>query len=117
MARIKIIVNQVLKKIAQINLFTDIQQADEQDELILRNQILSTRLYLALLTGSILILTNISFFSTHIVRITVENPEHDTYKSLVSDFQDSISCPCSQIVIPYEDFFSIDISYHQVMVL
>ncbi len=111
------IVRHALLKLRQFNLFVDAKTKNEQDGQMLRDQILSTRIYLVFLIISVLILALFTLFTEVIVRVTVNNPSFNTYKHLEAAFPDTLSCLCDQVAIPYSSFISIETTYHQVSVV
>lgn len=110
------IVKDVLLKLRRLNLFVDAKTRNQHDRQVLRDQILTTRLYLVCLTASILILVLYTLLTETTVRITVNNPSLDTYKYLEATFPDTLSCPCKEISVPYSNFLSVQTTYHQVSV-
>lgn len=107
------IVKQMLLTLRRFNLFVDGRKRDEQDGEVLRDQILSTRVYLVLMT-IMLVIALFILFTEMTIQVTVDNPSFETYKYLETIFSDTLSCPCDQIAVLYSSFISIETTYHQV---
>lgn len=46
--------------------------------------------------------------------ITIYSPSEQTFSLLYDQYRKTLSCPCSQILIPYDIFLSITVHFHQV---
>ena len=94
------------------NIFPSVPPSTDAYEL--RTQRISTRLFLLLFTFSLIIL--ISY--TSLVRITktftVQSPTFEQYSQLYSQYSQTLTCPCTQISINYENFIHIQYTLHQV---
>ncbi|UJR11723.1 hypothetical protein I4U23_015904 [Adineta vaga] len=84
------------------------------DQLIIRHEILRTRLYIVLVIISLIILTTYSSISARIEKKTVPSPNQSMYKNLQKKYSDSLQCSCSKISIPYGQFVETVPSFHQV---
>ncbi|CAF1042285.1 unnamed protein product [Adineta steineri] len=84
------------------------------DEYQLRNQRISTRLFIILLTISLSIL----LLYTSLIHITqtvnVKEPSITEYKQLYNSHSQTLTCECTQISINYEKFIQIQYTLHQV---
>jgi hypothetical protein len=78
----------------------------------LKEQFCSTRLYLLLLTVALLVVILFLIFNPQTVIKTINNPSISTYKQLFDQYSNTLSCPCSTIMIPYESFVSVNYSIH-----
>lgn len=103
---------QMFNKIWQLNLFTS--KPPETDPHQIRQQIISTRIYVILLTFSIVILTiytaAIPITETQIQQL----PNVEKYLQLYEKYPETLSCPCKQIAVSYENFVEINYTLHQV---
>lgn len=107
----------MLEKLRKLNWFADTSGKNEQNEKILHDQLLTTRIYLIFLTTGILVLAMVAFFEKVTIRVTVNNPSFDTYKKLDATFSNTLSCPCSNIAVSYSAFLSMETTYHQVKII
>ncbi|CAF3962162.1 unnamed protein product [Rotaria sp. Silwood1] len=101
----------VRNKITTFNLFPD--RVDD-DENRIREQRYASRLYLVLLCVSVLVLIIITSLSPQYNTCTIEFPTITIYKELQSRFPNTLTCPCSQVNIPYGRFIQLYPSFHQV---
>ena len=97
-------------RIWQLNLFT----TGSTDMNILRQERISTRIYLLLLSISITIIVICTIVPTIAISKTVDSPLLPQYQDLFLQHGSSLSCPCSQISIPYRDLLTINGTYHQI---
>ncbi|CAF1549821.1 unnamed protein product [Adineta steineri] len=109
-------VRALLKKTKHSFLNFDIFPSAEPtiDEHQLRNQRISTRLFIILLTISLSILV----LYTSLVHITgtvnVKTPSIQEYEQLYNSYNQTLTCECTQISINYEKFIQIQYTLHQV---
>lgn len=111
------IASQNFRQLRRLNLFVDAKTKDEQDGPLVRDQILSTRIYLILLIVSILILALITVLTDVVVQVKVNKPSLDTYKYLEGKYSATLTCPCGYLTVPYSNFLSMEVVYHQVCFL
>ncbi len=84
------------------------------DESDLRNQRISTRLFIILLILSISILIVYSSL-VNITKINdVNEPDLTEYLYLYSKYRETLTCPCTKISIKYKIFLRINYTLHQV---
>ena len=103
-----------LKKIlVELNLFK-ITTNDNNAERQVRYQRITTRIYIALLLISLIIMTFYLARTSKIDMKTIENPTISQFLSLKSNHSSSLQCSCSNISIPYNTFFTIKPQYHQM---
>ena len=81
---------------------------------LIRHQIMATRIYLVILLVSGVILSMYTFFTEDDQRQTVSNPTEWTYKALLRTHQASLTCPCAQVSIPYDQFTFLEPVYHHI---
>jgi hypothetical protein len=95
-----------------LNLFPTIPPTT--DEYQLRNQRISTRLFIFLLiiSLSILLLYNLLINITETVNIKA--PSINEYSQLYNLHSQTLACDCTQISINYEKFIQIQYTFHQV---
>ncbi|CAF1157996.1 unnamed protein product [Adineta ricciae] len=84
------------------------------DPLIIRREILSTRLYIILVLVSLIILTTYASLSQQNETKTVLFPSESVYKNLLKTYTNNLQCTCTKVLIPYEKFVKTNPSFHQV---
>lgn len=96
------------EKLCTLNL---LQQQTEENE---NRAILDTRVYLI----SLLIIFSIILIFTGLTQqthsATIHSPSQQTFSYLYDQYRTTLSCPCSQILIPHGVFLSITVQFHQV---
>jgi hypothetical protein len=98
--------------LSTLNTFPSVPPSiDEHD---LRNQRISTRLFIFLLILLMTILLLYTSLITVAKTITKEEPSFTQYVHLNSTHSSTLTCPCSKISINYEKFVRIDYTLHQV---
>jgi len=107
------IINQqnVIQRIKQFNLFKRVHQRTEND---IKEQKLTTRIYLFLLLSMIIVLLLFNSLNTQIVTISIENPSLSTYINLQRKYSHTLTCPCSTVTISYQKFMSFSPILHQI---
>ncbi|CAF1269656.1 unnamed protein product [Adineta ricciae] len=98
----------IINRFVQLNLYKD------KESLTPNQQILSTRLYIVVFAVSMLILFIFTGVSNQTYVVIVPSPSLITFEQLSNKYPSTLSCPCSQISIPYEKFLSFDPEYHQI---
>ncbi|CAF2868804.1 unnamed protein product [Rotaria sp. Silwood2] len=96
--------------IKQLNIF-DTYSTDENQ---IRQEILSTRVYLVLLPTILVVIITYSAQKELYHTVKVNNPSLDDYRHLLIAYPDTFSCPCSQLSVSYSTFVSITPIVHQV---
>ncbi|CAF1343607.1 unnamed protein product [Adineta ricciae] len=99
------------KSIKQLNLFRRIHQQTESD---IKQQKITTHLYLTLLSISIISLVLFNSLSTHMTMITVPNPSLTIYNDLQMKHANTLKCPCTTMAIPHQKFISLSIVLHKL---
>ncbi len=101
-------------KILELNLFES--EASWDDHHRRRDEIISTRIYLFLLTFAVGILIVYTIAADQTQTITVKTPSQAHFERLVSNpgYLSTLDCPCQTISIPYDSFMSISPHYHQL---
>lgn len=97
-----------MKQLRLVNLF---KSRDSHTELDIRNEFLSTRIYIILLIIILSIL--IEYYSLLINRITVtiRSPSIDT---IANTNESSMTCPCSLATVPFKPYLSIKPIFHPI---
>ncbi|UJR15994.1 hypothetical protein I4U23_002913 [Adineta vaga] len=80
----------------------------------IKQQKITTRVYLFLLACSFMILITFTSLETQVVSITVSNPSLTTYNKLEKLYSDTLRCPCSITAVPYDRFMTLSPTLHQI---
>ena len=97
--------------IKQVNLFKDARKRTEQD---IKQQKITSHVYLILFLVSIIILVLTNLLNTEIVMTKSSNPPLETYTNLQISHSDTLTCPCSTTTIPYHKFMTLSPISHQI---
>ncbi|CAF1054872.1 unnamed protein product [Adineta steineri] len=84
------------------------------DERQLRNEKISTRLFIILLTLSLAVLLLYTSLINLTQTVNEKAPTMIKYLELYSTYPQTLICPCTQISINYGTFLSIEYTFHQV---
>ena len=98
----------IITIIRKFNLYKD------EEDIILADQLLSTRLYIIFLSIALLILIVFTSLTIQTRIITVKSPSLVDFDYLSNKYPLTLSCSCSKTLIPYEQFITFDLEYHQV---
>ena len=106
---------QIILHIRRLNFYRTKLNNEQTDILLIHRQQKATRFYvLAFCLAMIVILIFINL-NRQIRSKNVSFPTESTFELLKSQYPSTISCPCSQIAIPYSQFISLNVSaYHQI---
>ncbi|CAF1383357.1 unnamed protein product [Adineta ricciae] len=108
------------QKVINYNLFVlkdneyDDNDNNENPTIILRHQKYKTWLYIILFTICFYILFYINLIKTQSTTVTIPDISFDKYTKLYSHYNQTLSCPCSTIAVPYQNFTSFHIQIHSV---
>ena len=102
----------IVQKLKDLNLFST--SSPTEDPIELQTQRISTRLFILSLTFSFTILVVYTSTRQVIKTIKIANPTIDQYDALYRDHGEILSCPCTQISVPYSTFIRINYTLHQV---
>jgi hypothetical protein len=95
-----------------LNLFPSIPPTT--DEYQLRNQRISTRLFIFVLTISLCILLLYTSLINITQTVNVKSPSTEEYSQLYNLQGQRLTCDCTQISINYQKFIQIQYTFHQV---
>lgn len=76
--------------------------------------IIASRIYVVILTASVLIIVLSNGLDRTIVSETVSFPSLATFDRLQTMYPNTLSCSCQQIAVPLRDFGSLSPKIHQV---
>ena len=94
---------QLRTNIKNINLFKDVQKTNEED---IKNQKISTIIFLILLTVSIIALFLYSAFTPATKTVVINQPSISDYKQLERKYPHTLVCPCTSVSNEYNKFIS-----------
>ena len=97
---------------SNLNLFPSIPPTTDEHEL--RNQRLSTRLFIVCLFISLAILVSYTSLVKITKTINIKEPTLAHYSQLYTTHSQTLTCPCTQISINYGKFLHISYTLHQV---
>ena len=94
-----------------LNIFAASDDSGErEDEQQRRSNIVATRVYVVILTLVLVDVALISWISSETTMVTIEHPTRQQFEALPNEAK----CPCSRVSILYEEFISIQATFHQV---
>ena len=91
-----------------LNIYRDAQSFSISEQLI------ATRLNLSLFFVCLLALLLVHGFTPQTYMMTILSPSQSQFEQLSKEYPSTLSCPCSQVNIPYKTFLSFMPEYHQV---
>ncbi|CAF1658653.1 unnamed protein product, partial [Adineta ricciae] len=80
----------------------------------LNHGVLSTRLYIVLLLISVCVIVLFSDLSSQIVVERIPLPSIKQYEELYTQYSTDVTCPCTNISLPYGSLMTIQVRYHQI---
>ena len=96
----------------RLNVFPSVPPTTDQYQL--RNQIISTRLFIVSLLFALIILIIYNSSVTHMETIVHSHPPLQQYQQLYEKHRSSLICPCTQIAMKHDKFFEVRYVLHQV---
>jgi hypothetical protein len=96
--------------LTQLNLFNTYST----NAATIRREIITTRIYLVLLLSIFSVLVVYSAQKQLQNTVQVNNPSIKDYEYLIATYPDTLSCPCSEIAVPYSYFLTLTPIFHQV---
>ena len=97
--------------VQKLNLFKIVDQRTEDR---IKQQKLTTRIYLILLAIAATTLLLFNSLNMETVTVTTSNPSLNTYIKLQELHSQTLRCPCSTITIPYNQFLLFSPILHQI---
>jgi hypothetical protein len=98
--------------IRSFNLFQSIPPST--DEFNLRNERISTRLFVISFIFSMTILLTYTSLISVTKTVTIDTPTLTKYSNLYSKYSQTLACPCKEISIKYKSFLQVNYTLHQV---
>ncbi|CAF0767800.1 unnamed protein product [Adineta steineri] len=96
----------------KLNLFPSIPPSTNETDL--RNQRISTRLFIIALVFSIIIVITYNSLIYVTMIGNINSPNLKKYLDLYSQYPQTLTCPCTNITIKYEKFLEINYTLHQL---
>jgi hypothetical protein len=96
------------------NYFTKLNIYSDERSLSITEQLIATRLNICCLIISFFILLMIRGFTPQTQMTTIISPTFSQFEQLANQYSSTLSCPCSQVNIPYNTFLSFNPEYHQI---
>ncbi|CAF0722498.1 unnamed protein product [Adineta steineri] len=96
----------------KLNLFPSIPPSTNESDL--RNQRISTRLFIIALVLSIIVLITYNALIYVTLIGNINSPDLSQYLDLYSQYPQTLTCPCTNITIKYEKFLEINYTLHQL---
>ncbi|CAF1223094.1 unnamed protein product [Didymodactylos carnosus] len=110
--RLRNIYTLIKEKIHKLNLFQSYASAAESHRYY---EILSTRLYLIILSLSVIIIALYTSVIDRTKIVTIKSPiTFDQYTTLYQQQSQTLTCSCTTISITYEKFIQLSPTYHQI---
>ncbi|CAF2706845.1 unnamed protein product [Rotaria sp. Silwood2] len=97
-----------------INLIKTLNLYDEDNELPLAEQLLSTRVYIVSLLINFFIIISFAGIIPQTRLITVPSPSPNDFEKLADSYRSTIICRCSQVTMHHKQVFSFNPQFHQV---
>ncbi|CAF0736565.1 unnamed protein product [Adineta steineri] len=98
--------------IINLNLFPSVPPTTDEHQL--RNQRISTRLFILLLIISLSILLLYTSLINITQTVNVKSPSIEEYSQLYNSYSQTLTCGCTQISINYDKFIQIQYTLHQI---
>ena len=98
--------------INDFNLFPSVSPTIDQNEI--KTQKISTKLFCILLVLIITILLLYTSLIRVVKTVTINDPTVDKYVELYDQYSQTLSCPCTKILINYEDILEIQYLFHPI---
>ncbi|CAF1189944.1 unnamed protein product [Didymodactylos carnosus] len=94
------------------NLFSNVDSSNDDDDV--RYELMTTRLFLLLMTGALAVLIFYTGLSLQQKTVFIDSPSLATYEALDIKYHNTLTCPCSEMSVKYASFLSFTPTYHQV---
>lgn len=96
------------------NLFHTLSHSNKDEEYTIQTQIMSTRAYLIALIALFFVLV-LSTSQAPVTRsVIIQSPSYIKYVDLYNNHAQTLSCPCTNINVPQDQFIQIGVRFHQV---
>ena len=95
-----------------MNTFESVPPSD--DSSVLKNQKISTWLFIFLLISSVAVLLFYNALVPVQKTFTVQQPTYDKYLTLFSKYPNELQCPCKTVSVIYDRFIQVNYSLHYI---
>ena len=99
---------QLVSSLNKVNLF------DDGTDLSPIDQLLATRIFLFSIVTTLIVLIAFTAFTAQTHTVTIRSPVETRFKQLSARYPRTLSCPCAQTSIRYDEFLSFKPQYHSV---
>ena len=99
-----------MNALKKLNLF----ESESTNVEIVRRERLATRLYISLLSLSMIGIILYAALSKRTIMITTLQPPEHHFHSLDAHYSDTLRCPCSRVSIQYSEFVQSQVAFHEV---
>ena len=99
-------------QIKDTNTFESVPPSD--DSSVLKNQKISTWLFIFLLISSVAVLLFYNALVPVQKTFTVQQPTYDKYLTLFSKYPNELQCPCKTVSVIYDRFIQVNYSLHYI---
>ena len=104
----------LLTRLKHVNVYVE---ADDDPHDTRAKQIRATRIFIALISISIVVLVTYTMGSQRIITVEVKNISQAEYERLQAIYPNTFTCPCSQVSISLGSINSIHVTFHQVCLM
>ena len=101
-----------IQYIQALNTFESVPPSD--DSSVLKNQKISTWLFIFLLISSVAVLLFYNALVPVQKTFTVQQPTYDKYLTLFSKYPNELQCPCKTVSVIYDRFIQVNYSLHYI---
>lgn len=102
----------MISRLKNLNLYSSPNTANNEYEL--KNEKISTRIFLILWILSVVIITIYAGQVSIAQTIDVKEPSFEQFQLLSSKFSETFRCPCDNVSIPYSTFIDLKPQFHQL---
>ncbi|CAF3999813.1 unnamed protein product, partial [Adineta steineri] len=112
--RIQVLKQQLKLSLQSFNIFPLIPPSTDEHQL--RNQRISTRIFIILLTLSLTVLILYTSLVNTTKTTDINSPTITQYTQLYATYPQTLTCACTQISIDYDKFIQVNYKLHQICI-
>ena len=102
----------IKERLSNLNLFEN--EINSSNPFRSQIAIISTRVYILLLTVFITTLIIYTVLGLRTRSVTIQNPSQSIYEHLLKEYPTALSCQCARTAIQYGEFTSVSVQYHPI---
>ncbi|CAF1143926.1 unnamed protein product [Adineta steineri] len=110
--RIQVLKQQLKFSVQNFNIFPSIPPSTDEHQL--RNQRISTRIFIILLTLSLTVLILYTSLINTTQTFDINSPTIVKYSQLYSTYPQTLTCACTQVSVNYDKFIQVNYTLHQI---